>query len=318
MKIDRSSSERALVSGARSPSSAASSRSLGLAACGGSGSSRPTLPSVSRSTTTRPESSSTSSPAVSTSPPSVTTEPPTPTVTAGVSTTSRVPVTTTTTEPPTTTTTEPPTTTTTEPPTTTTTEPPTTTTAPPPTTTTTADEGRLRTILLLPQQEDTATTSETSETSDAWIWVLLVVLLVLLGVAIAMLVRRRRAAARARQLWHDEGGRILEHATTTAALLAEATASPAAMSQASEAVRRAGEELDRLAADAPSDEAGAAAAAVAARMRSVLFDVESDALLRGPAPGTTAAGARPPADAELTTRLAQLRGHVERAIAPPS
>ena len=89
------------------------------------------------------------------------------------------------------------------------------------------------------------------------------------------------------------------------------------MSQASEAVRRAGEELDRLAADAPSDEAGAAAAALAARMRSVLFDVESNALLSGPTPGL-AAGGRPPPDTELTTRLAQLRTHVERATAPPS
>ena len=101
----------------------------------------------------------------------------------------------------------------------------TTTTAPPPRPTT-ADEGRLRTILLLPQQEDTATTAETSETSDAWIWVLLIVLLVLLGIAVrdarpssscgsapaSALARRERQDPRTRD--------------DTAALLAEATAAP--------------------------------------------------------------------------------------------
>ena len=104
----------------------------------------------------------------------------------------------------------------------------------------------------------------------------------------------------------------------TAALLAEASASSATMAQASEAVQRAGNELDRLAADAPSAEAATAATAVAARLRSVLFDVESDALLRGAAPAAATTGARPPADAELTTLLGRLRGHVERATAPPT
>ncbi len=147
---------------------------------------------------------------------------------------------------------------------------------------------------------------------------LVAALIALIGIGIAMLVRHRRAAARARRLWREESERILAHGTTTAALLVEASASTAAMSQASEAVRRAGEELDRLAADAPSREAGAAAAAVAARLRSVLLDVESDALLRGAASGATAPSGRPPADPELTARLVELRRHVERATVPPS
>ena len=90
------------------------------------------------------------------------------------------------------------------------------------------------------------------------------------------------------------------------------------MSQASEAVRRAGLELDRLAADAPSSAAGAAAAAVAARLRSLLFDVESEALLGSPERSTIAPGGRPPADGELMARLAELRRHVEHATAPPA
>ena len=210
--------------------------SVGVSACAGSGSDRPTLPSVSRSTTT----------------------------------------------------TEPATATTTEPDSTTTTQPDSTGTSQPDSTATTDEESQLRTVLVLPQQEDTATVSETSETtdtSDAWVWVIVAALVILIGVGIAMLVRHRRAAARARQLWREEGGPIFEHATTTAALLAEASGRSGAMSQASEAVRRAGLELDRLAADAPSSEAGAAAAAVAARLRSVLFDVESDALLASPTRG---------------------------------
>ena len=143
-------------------------------------------------------------------------------------------------------------------------------------------------------------------------------LVLLLAGAIAMLIRHRRAAARARRLWREQSGPRLEHATTTAGVLAAAAVGGAQISEASEAVRRAGEELDQLAASAPTDEAGAAAAAVAARLRSVLFDVEADAVLRGSTPGAPVPSGPAAVDPELARALTELRVHVERATTPQS
>jgi len=266
---------------------------LAVAACGGS-SSRPTLPSVSRSTTSQPQTSSTSEPPTSTS------VPVTPTITADVSTTSRAPITTNTTVAPTTT----------------------TTTQPPTTTTTTPTSGvlGLRTLLFLPQQQDT-TTEPTTESDDAatWAWVLVLATAVgLLIFCIAHLVRARAARRRGRARWREEGPATLEHATTTAGLLADAAAGGRdELGLAADAVRRSSTELERLAASAPDADAAAAAKAVASSQQKVLFDLEQDALLRGataPAPGA----ARPSADPQLVQALGRLRTHVERTLTPDS
>jgi uncharacterized membrane protein len=293
-----------------------------VAGCGsGSGSgSRPTLPSVSRSTTSRPQTSSTSEA------PSSTSVPVTPTITADGSTTSRPPITTTTTEapttttaPPTTTTTAARTTTTTATPTTTTEPPTTTTTAPPTTTTTTANTGilGLRTVLLLPQQQESSTEPTESDDAATWAWVLVLATLVgVLVFCIVHLLRGRAARRRGRANWREHAPAVLDHATTTAGLLADAAAGGRnELSLASDAVRRSSGELEQLAASAPDADAATSAKALASTQQKVLFDVEQAALLAGGGPGAGAV-ARPAADPRLVQALGRLRTHVERALTP--
>ena len=123
-------------------------------------------------------------------------------------------------------------------------------------------------------------------------------------------------------LWRGEGSRVIEEATTTAALLVAAAQGRTDTSLVSEAVRRVGASLDRLAADAPSDTARAAATGVAARLREVLFDVESDALLRGATPdagaAAPAAAAAAAEDPELVDAIARLREEFEQVAEPSS
>jgi len=177
----------------------------------------------------------------------------------------------------------------------------------------------LRTLLFLPQQQDT-TTEPTTESDDAatWAWVLVLATAVgLLIFCIAHLVRARAARQRGRARWREEGPATLEHATTTAGLLADAAAGGRdELGLAADAVRRSSTELERLAASAPDADAAAAAKAVASSQQKVLFDLEQDALLRGSTPTATTGARRPPADPQLVQALGRLRTHVERTLTP--
>jgi hypothetical protein len=132
---------------------------------------------------------------------------------------------------------------------------------------------------------------------------------------IVHLVRSRAARTRGRANWKEHGPSVLDHATTTAGLLADAAAGGRnELSLASDAVRRSSGELEQLAGSAPDADAAASAKALAATQQRVLFDLEQAALLAGSAaPGVTG-GARPGADPGLVQALGRLRSHVERAL----
>ena len=146
----------------------------------------------------------------------------------------------------------------------------------------------------------------------------MLVLAALVGVvAYGATATLRHCRARARSQWRRTGARILEEATTTASLLDAAAQGTTQLALVSEAVRRVGANLDRLVADAPNDEAKAAAADLEERLRSVLFDVEVDVLLREANPDATTAVPIPGvADPELVDALAYFRRQIEQPAAP--
>ena len=126
-----------------------------------------------------------------------------------------------------------------------------------------------------------------------------------------MLFQRRRLRARGRRLWGDESARVLEDATTTAALLAAAAQERTKLEPVAVAVGRAASNLERLASQAPSADAGEAAAAVAAGLRAELVTVESEARGRDADLAVERAPTRGPD--ELHAGLDRLRGQVEAA-----
>lgn len=278
-----------------------------LAACGSS-SSRPSIPSsrpsISRSTSTTTAEETTTTTAAETT--TTTVEPPSTTVTTAIVSTSTTAPTTTTTEAPTTTTTEAPTTTTTEATTTTTTEAPTTTTTEAPTTTTSTTT--------LP----VTTTPEPSDSETTWALVLAgVAALGLIIFGIVTIVRHQQARKAAREMWLTQGPRVIGEVTTTIAVLGGVASGANELSTASDAVRRVTASLDELAAVKLNDEATAAATLVAARLRSTLFDVEADNLLRAQNPAAPPPVNRPTSP-ELVDGVARLRVQVEALQQPSS
>jgi hypothetical protein len=281
-----------------------------LAACGSS-SSRPSiptsvsLPSISRSTTTTTTGETTTTTAPETT--TTTVAPPSTSITTAVVSTS-------TTGAPTTTTTAPPTTSTTGAPTTTTTEAPTTTTTEAATTTTTEAPGTTTSTITLP----VTTTPEPSDTETTWALVLAgIAALGLLIVGIVTIVRHNQARKAARELWRTEGPRVIGEVTTTIAVLGGVASGTTQLSVASDAVRRVTASLEELAAVKLNDEATDAANTVAARLRSNLFDVEADNLLREQNPAAPRPAPRPTSP-ELVDGVARIRAQVEALDHPES
>lgn len=280
-----------------------------LAACGSS-SSRPSIPSsitrpsISRSTSTTTAGETTTTTAAEETT-TTTVEPPSTTVTTAIASTSTTEPTTTTTLAPTTTTTEAPTTTTTEAPTTTTTEAATTTTTEATTTTTSSTT--------LP----VTTTPEPSDSETTWALVLAgIAALGLIIFGIVTIVRHQQARKAAREMWLTQGPRVIGEVTTTIAVLGGVASGANELGTASDAVRRVTASLDELAAVKLNDEATAAATTVAARLRSTLFDVEADNLLRAQNPAAPPPVNRPTSP-DLVDGVARLRAQVE-ALQQPS
>lgn len=288
-----------------------------LAACGSS-SSRPSIPSsitrpsISRSTSTTTAGETTTTTAAEETT-TTTVEPPSTTVTTAIASTSTTEPTTTTTLAPTTTTTLAPTTTTTESPTTTTTEAPTTTTTEAATTTTTEATTTTTSSTTLP----VTTTPEPSDSETTWALVLAgIAALGLIIFGIVTIVRHQQARKAAREMWLTQGPRVIGEVTTTIAVLGGVASGANELSTASDAVRRVTASLDELAAVKLNDEATAAATTVAARLRSTLFDVEADNLLRAQNPAAPPPVNRPTSP-DLVDGVARLRAQVE-ALQQPS
>lgn len=138
----------------------------------------------------------------------------------------------------------------------------------------------------------------------------------LLIVGIVTIVRHQRARRAARELWLTQGPRVIGEVTTTIAVLGGVASGANELSTASDAVRRVTGSLEELAAANLNDEATAAATLVAARLRSTLFDVEADNLLRAQNPAAPPPANRPTSP-ELVDGVARLRAQVE-ALQQPS
>jgi hypothetical protein len=258
-----------------------------LAACGsgagGGSATRPTITAPSAATPTTAPGGSTSASGSGRSP----------ATTAPSENPEESPTTTTpTTETPTT---EPATTTTEEPTTTTTQEPPTTET---PTTEVTPTTGSVHKSTTITAQ------SSTSSTPVGWIvGGVVLALLVILGIALLV---RSRSRHRALEAWSTQAAPVLAQAAMVRDRLADPQRhGPADRAATSQQLQSVTTSLNRIASSAPSDEAAAAANAVAENMRSLSFAEEAADLLRsGPVPPTAEQLAQ--ADQTSRTQLTQL------------
>lgn len=209
---------------------------------------------------------------------------------------------------------------------TTTTVAPTTTTVAPTTTTEPATTTRPARSTTTTGSSTTTTTQPTTTTASTTPWgliALIVVLVVAIVAVILLLAARRRRVAEDR--WHQ----AVVPALSDAQLARESLLSGNAVSDNAELrgavavqVEKAAVELERTAASAPDEQAGAMAANAAAAVRGLAFAIEADRLLRQGAVAPSgvqlaqADEARRARASELNTALVRLSTRI--GAPPPS